>query len=311
MPKTFKIVILGIFPAGMGTLFWFFVHAIFFGNAGVAQHFWSPANIGIFSLLLLLYSLSISIAAFLVAEILWAYGILLLSAASYLLFAPLTIGTLIAFALFAITVILMREWVQKDIASRLEISIERAVAPNIFWIFTALAMAVSTAFYASPAVKQLKDIQIPREVFQQIIKPVEFAFLPASEMQSVTSVGASAVGAPVGIIENIQKAAGDEIRKVFHPFAENAPPAGFYSEFSNAFYEAVNSKIAGLSSLPPKTQQILSLSLAIMLFTSIRLLAIPVGWMMLVLAMISYNILSYVGFVKTRTVQVEKEVLEM
>ena len=321
MNPILKKSFIAFFVVGLSVLFWLFVHALFFQNPGaIADHFWSLRNISIFSALLTLYGTALAMALFLLQERVWGQTVMLLGIAPVFLASPMEGYELIgAFAALWAVGFFTREWIAKETLSRVAIAPDHSIGPNLAWLMAAIALAVSVAFYASPAIGQLKDIRIPREFFQKLVAPVEYIFQQQAQatVQSFITDAASPAGAiPLELSRPLTPEEAEMLRRATKkiPLATGSNTAGSrspYSEFSNALYDVLNSRIANISSYGANTQQLIAMSLSLALFTSVRLLTIPISWVIMILSMIIFNVLTYVGFVKIGTATVDKETIEL
>ena len=66
-----------------------------------------------------------------------------------------------------------------------------------------------------------------------------------------------------------------------------------------------------MPTLPEGVTRALKLSLAAALFVTVRVIAIPVGWAVVLAMLAAWSILKNTGFASVRMVQVEKEVIEL
>jgi hypothetical protein len=325
MQPIVKKLMLGFFLLAVAVLFWTFIGQVLFRNPNeMGEHFWSLQIIGLFGFGFVLYGVAMSLVCYLVRDRAWAQAMVFFGVAPYFV-AVESVSTkppaLIAFLLFWIAAIVMREWVSHENDVRIELSVDKAIAPNLAWFFTALAAAMSVAFYLSPATLQLKDIRIPREVFQKMISPIEMTFQPKTDLKVQDFVGipqgampkeaAGASGTTQSMEQQIQQKTDELLKRIARPFSGSPQPTGPYSEFSDALYNAFNNRIASIGNLPPALSGLIAMSLAIMLFFSVRLIAIPLGWIVIVLCIIIVNVLTYVGFARITTIQVEKEQIEL
>ena len=178
MHPTLKKLFLGFVLVALATLFWLFLKSLLFQNPQqVTEHFWTLRSIGIFGSLFAFYGMLLALCGLLLVERPWAYGIFLAGSAPYFFVAPsIEFEVLEAYALLLVSFIVMRERMTKENAARLTLSVESALSKGLSFTLTAIAIAVSVVFYVSPAIDQLKDIRIPRELFQAVIGPVESAF---------------------------------------------------------------------------------------------------------------------------------------
>lgn len=304
----------------LSALFWLFLKSLFFQDIqNIQEHFWTLRSMGIFGSLLTFYGILLALCGLLIAERPWAYGVFLAGSAPFFFVAPdIAFEILEAYTLLLVSFIVMRERMTKENAARLTLSVESALGKGLGFTLTAIAAAVSVAFYVSPAVDQLKDIRIPRELFQAVIAPAESAFQQRmeSDVSNVLEIkkqeGSLSPEVVAQAVSTLKPEEQSAVQNFLRPFTGGAAgKTSPYSEFSNAVYDGVHARIAGIASLAPPTKRIVALSLAITMFGIIRFLAIPIGWVIIVLTTILVNILTYVGFVKVRTVQVDKEVLEL
>ncbi|MDP3963799.1 MAG: hypothetical protein Q8Q39_04870 [bacterium] len=322
MHPILKKSFIAFFVVGLSVLFWLFVHTIFFQDPNtVEKNFWSLQNISIFSALLTLYATALAMAAFLLTERAWGQGVLLLGVLPIFLAAPMKGYELMgAFVALWAVGFFVREWIAKETRSRIDVAADRSVGPNLPWLMTAISLAVTVAFYISPAIGQLQGIQIPREVFQRFVAPLENLFKEQAQatVQSFITDAASPQGAkPLDMPRPLTPDEAEMLRRATTkiPLMTGGGDTGGtrspYSEFSEALYRMVNSRIANIGSFGADTRELIAFSLSAALFASIRILTIPVGWLVMIFSMIIFNVLTYVGFVKIGTVQVDKETIEL
>ncbi|MDO8557640.1 MAG: hypothetical protein Q7S09_00415 [bacterium] len=313
MSPTIKKLILGFFLVSLGVLFWLFIKNLFFqDSANIAERFWSFNNIGLFVSLVTLYATVLGLVAFLINERAWAHGMLFAGILPYFLTAsgrPLELVG--AFAILWASLFVSREWIMKENANRISLGIEKSVPKNMSFVLTALALAVSTVFYVSPAVEQLKDIRIPRAFFQRIVSPFETMFERQVEFRAQSFTGTLEDAVPVGVVEQVKPEEAEILQRLSRPFTEPPSANSVYSEFTDALFNALNGQIARIDSLSPNVQHVVSVSFSLALFAIIRLLLIPASWIIIILLVVIFNVLVYTGFVKIGTVQVEKETIEL
>ena len=319
MHPTLKKLFIGFVLVALSVLFWLFLKSLFFQDVqNIREHFWTLQSIGIFGSLFAFYGVLLALSGLLITQRPWAYGVFLAGSLPYFIVAPgIEFEILEAYSLLLVSFIVMRERMAKEIAARLTLSVESALSKGLSFALTAIAIAVSVVFYISPAVDQLKDIRIPRELFQAVIWPVESAFQQRIDtelgvLELKENTGSLDPEVVRGGMEDLKPEEKSAFENFLRPFTGGGGSAQSpYSEFSDAAYDGVHARIAGIASLAPQTKRVLALSLAITMFAIIRFLAIPVGWVIIVLTTILANMLIYVGFVKIQTVQVDKEVLEL
>lgn len=305
MPRYVKIVALGLLLGAASLLYWLFVRSLFFQDpVRPVVSLWSLTTLLVFAGLTVALATLCALVTFAVNHNLTAYA--LLSAGNLPFFLafqkpqPIVAG---GFVIFLIGILLMRLRIASENRGRLQFSVENVLPQHLTLFSLTLPLLLAAIFYVSPAPKQLQYIKIPRDVFQRLIHPIEAAFAERQPDQLRRAIEKTLEALPANLKTEGQEA----LRKLSHPFTGAEKQASPYSEFSDALYNAMGRQLAYFESPSPRVQ----LYMALAIFFIVRLMLIPLGWVTIVLTMMLWNILTYVGFVKMNVVPAEQEVAEL
>jgi len=291
MQKTHKEIILGAAVVLLGLFSWYFLRYIFYvGNLTIGCWIWG-------GILFILFGVALCLAMLLIDNRAILFGSFVLTAALFFVFFNnelfyYFIAILILIAAFAVA----NKKIRKEEEVQVNLDFWRIWKRGLPWLITILCLIIALAYYFSPepAKFQQKEIQISRNNFNLILRPLE-GLISKRLPKEIGDLN----------VEAIQSLNKEQIKDLKNQYNIEVKKG---DTIKDVLYKLVNFQ---LNSVSGPYKKFIPFGLAVGLFITLKIISILYMAIVIMLSWLILKILIVLKFVRLEKIQKEVETVKL